>query len=40
MEQALETTLSSKPFVKGTLITDQNGLCIAAKVTCSSRRMD
>jgi len=31
MENALETTLSSKPFVKGTLITDQNGLCITAK---------
>ena len=31
MEQALDMALSSKPFVKGALIADQNGLCIAAK---------
>ena len=32
MNKELEQSLSSKPFLKGMLVSDLNGLCLAAKV--------
>lgn len=31
MDRALDQSFSSKPFLKGILVSDLNGLCIAAK---------
>ena len=32
MNKELEQSLSSKPFLKGMLVSDLNGLCLASKV--------
>ena len=33
MDKALENSFASKPFLKGMMVADMNGLCIAAKVS-------
>jgi hypothetical protein len=38
MDKALNQSISSKPFLKGILVTDSNGLCIASKGELSEEK--